>query len=340
MSLYLVTGGCGFIGSHLSQALINANHQVRIIDDLSTGLRVNAPKDAELLVCDITNYENMKMAFKDVDGCFHLAAKASIVYYDENWPIANQINLGGTINTFAASRSCRKNGKAPPVVYASSAAIYGGCEKIPLAESTQALPLTGYAADKLACEINGNIAFSKYDIANIGLRFFNVFGPRQNPESIYSGVISIFVNRLLQGQNLTVYGDGLQVRDFIYVDDVVQALMLSMQYLENNHSCNVYNVSTNMPTSIRGLISTLGQITGLQPEVIYAEPRLGDPRLSAGLYNKAKTDLGFNPETSLKDGLLKTIQYIAGERSKYQSNLANKYFDKIAKGKSTNQFSL
>ena len=266
--------------------------------------------------------------------------KASIVYYDENWPKANSINLGGTINAFAASRASFRNGKCPPVVYASSAAIYGGCEQIPLSESTEPFPISGYASDKLACEINAKIAYSKYDVGNIGLRFFNVYGPRQNPESIYSGVISIFINKLLQGQPLTVYGDGLQVRDFVYVDDVVQALMLSMQQLEKKHVCEVYNVATNMPTSIRGLISTLSQLTGLMPQVEYSDPRIGDPRLSAGLYNKAKFDLGFNPTTSLKEGLLNTVKYLASQRSQYQNNVANKYFEQITKTKSRKKFKI
>ena len=224
MALYLVTGGCGFIGSHLVEDLLNRGHRVRILDDLSTGKRSNLPAGApsrqcELITGDVIDRELVERCFEGVDHCFHLAAVASVQRSNEDWSGTHRINLTGAINIFDAARRQRV-----PVVYASSAAVYGDNADTPLQESAQLRPLTAYGADKLGCELHARVASLVHSVPTTGLRFFNVYGPRQCASSPYSGVISIFADRLTRAEPLVVFGDGEQTRDFIFVKDVVAFL--------------------------------------------------------------------------------------------------------------------
>src|SRR5580658_5449763 len=211
---YLVTGGAGFIGSHLCDALVADGHAVRVLDDLSTGKRANLPAGAELIEGDIADPAAVRQAVAGVDACFHLAAIASVARGVDDWLGTHRANLTGTITLFD---ELRRQPRPVPVVYASSAAIYGDCADLPIKESATKHPLSAYGADKYGCELHARVASHVHGVPTVGLRFFNVYGPRQDPRSPYSGVISIFCERLAAGRSVTVDGDGLQSRDFVYV---------------------------------------------------------------------------------------------------------------------------
>jgi UDP-glucose 4-epimerase len=187
---YLVTGGCGFIGSHLVDALCRAGHSVRILDDLSTGSLAYTPCSVEVIRGDVADLYSVKIAMRDVDGCFHLAAVASVERCNLDWPGTHRTNLAGTVAVFDAARK-----RSTPVVYASSAAVYGNNPDV-LTEDAVPRPISAYGADKLGCELHGSVAHRVHRVPNCGLRFFNVYGPRQDPNSPYSGVITIFSNRI------------------------------------------------------------------------------------------------------------------------------------------------
>ncbi len=246
MSTYLVTGGCGFIGSHLADSLLADGHAVRILDDLSTGKRANKPEAATLIEADVADPRAVVRAMEGVDGCFHLAAIASVERANRDWLGTHRVNLSGTITILEAAR-----GGPIPVVYASSAAIYGDNPALPLAETAAPRPLSAYGADKLGCELHARVAGRVHGIPTTGLRFFNVYGPRQDPLSPYSGVISIFCERLRGGRGVTIFGDGGQTRDFVFVADVVRALRAALRRVSTE--AGVFNVCTGRASSVRDL---------------------------------------------------------------------------------------
>jgi len=221
MPLALVTGGCGFIGSHLVAALLARGDRVRVLDDLSTGRRENLAPGAELSEGDVADPAAVRAAMAGAAVCFHLAAIASVERGMTEWLTTHRANLSGTIAVFDAARAAGRI----PVVYASSAAVYGEQERLPIAEDAPTLPLSAYGADKLGCELHARVAGHVHGVPTMGLRFFNVFGARQDPGSPYSGVISIFCDRMSRGEGVTIHGDGGQTRDFIHVSDVVRGLV-------------------------------------------------------------------------------------------------------------------
>jgi UDP-glucose 4-epimerase len=300
LGAYLVTGGCGFIGSHLVEALLRAGHAVRVLDDLSTGHRHNLPPGVELLEGDVADAALVRRAMAGMDGCFHLAAVASVERSNLDWLGTHRANLTGSICVFDAAREGRR-----PVVYASSAAIYGDNPALPLAEDARPRPLSAYGADKLGSEQHALVAGLVHGVPSCGLRFFNVFGPRQDPRSPYSGVISIFCDRLRAGQGITVYGDGGQSRDFIYVGDVVRALRAAMDRAAT--TAPVFNVCTGRATTVLDLATTIARLLGRNPEIAFAPPRAGEIRESLGDPAAAMRALGFAAETSLEDGLRATL---------------------------------
>lgn len=305
MARYLVTGGCGFIGSHLADALVADGHQVVILDDLSTGKRENAPKQAEVIIGDAVDYNVVERAFKNIDGCFHLAAVASVERSNEAWVETHKVNVTATVNIFqAASRQ-----KSPvPVVYTSSAAIYGDNPNVPLAEDSVARPLTAYGADKYGCELHARVAWLVHRVPNIGIRPFNIYGPRQDPKSPYSGVISIFADRISNHMPYTINGDGKQTRDFVFVLDIVKVYRAVMEKL--TESCEVLNVCTGRATSVNELADTLEKICGYQGERRYGPPRKGDARASVGNPAKLRSHVGFVPSTTLEQGLRMIIEHL------------------------------
>jgi len=302
---YLVTGGCGFIGSHLCEALLAQGDKVRILDDLSTGKLANKPRGAVLFRGDVADAALVREALSGVDGCFHLAAVASVERGNEDWLGTHRTNLTGAITVFEAARRARSDGRAVPVVYASSAAVYGDNPAVPLAETAATRPLSAYGADKLGCELHARVAAHVHGVPTVGLRFFNVFGPRQDPKSPYSGVISIFCDRLSAGQGIRIFGDGRQTRDFVYVADVVAALLAAMRRLPPESP--VFNVCTGRSTSILDLAATIGALCGRAPQIDFAPPRAGEIRASLGDPARLAAALGVTAATSLRDGLAKTL---------------------------------
>jgi UDP-glucose 4-epimerase len=302
---YLVTGGCGFIGSHLVERLIKLGHEARVLDDLSSGRRANLPLDCEVLVGDVADEATVRRAMADVDGCFHLAAVASVVRCNEDWLGTHRVNQSGAIAVFEGARSAR-HGEPVPVVYASSAAVYGDSDAVPLSERVPPRPLTAYGADKFGAELHARVATLVHGVPTVGFRFFNVYGPRQDPRSPYSGVISIFADRILRGRPIQIFGDGKQVRDFVYVEDVVNFLVAGM--LRPRRHPEVYNVCRGRATSIWQLAQTLAAICGTTADASLRPPRPGDIYRSLGDPRKAKEELGCCAETELEDGLRKTLR--------------------------------
>jgi UDP-glucose 4-epimerase len=306
MSRFLVTGGAGFIGSHLCDALIADGHTARVLDDLSTGHRHNLPAGVELLVGDVADADLVGKAMEGADGCFHLAAIASVEKGMTDWLGTHRANLTGAVTVFDA---IRRQGSRIPVVYASSAAVYGDARTVPITEAEPCAPLSAYGADKYGCELHARVATHVHGIPTVGLRFFNVYGPRQDPKSPYSGVISIFTERIAAGQPIKIFGDGGQTRDFVYVADVVAALRASMALRPDQAS--VFNVCTGIATSVADLAAIIGDLCGKAPAIAHEAPRAGEIRHSLGVSRQADTVLGLPGRRALRDGLSEVLVWLA-----------------------------
>ncbi len=303
MALYVVTGGAGFIGSHLTDALLAAGHSVRVVDDLSTGKRENLDPRAELLVGDAADPALIRTALQGAAGVFHLAAVASVARANEDWLGTHRSNLTATITVLDGARAAGRI----PVVYASSAAIYGDQGEGNIAETALPRPMSAYGADKLGSELHARVAFGVHGVPTTGFRFFNVYGPRQDPKSPYSGVISIFAETISAGRTITINGDGAQTRDFIFVADIVRHLLAGMQRLHRAPDASVFNACTGRALSVLELAQTIGEVSGQTPHIAFGPARPGDIRSSLGDPNRARAALGVAAETSLASGLGQTL---------------------------------
>jgi len=318
---YLVTGGAGFIGSHLVDALLARGHSVRVLDDLSTGRIENLPTGCMLLRGDVADPESVHRAMQGVAGCFHLAAVASVARANEDWLGTHRTNQMGTVVVLDEAR--RLGGIS--VVYASSAAVYGEIAGI-AREDLSPAPLTAYGADKLGSELHARVATRVHGVPTLGLRFFNVYGPRQDPSSPYSGVISLFADAIGAGRPVRIHGDGHQSRDFVFVADVVAHLIAAMARLEGSslggtrlgeswHRENgadaamplVANVCTGQETSVLQLAHALGKACGRTAAVVHAAARPGDIRRSVGSPALAIAHLAVQARIPLDKGLAATL---------------------------------
>ncbi len=308
MAAYLVTGGAGFIGSHLCHALRARGDTVRVLDDFSTGKRENLPDGIELIVGDVADPVTVRRAVEGVGGCFHLAAIASVERGVTDWLGTHRANLTGTIAVFDAVRRLPAK---PPVVYASSAAVYGDAAA-PLAEDFRPHPLSAYGADKYGCELHARVAGHVHGVATVGLRFFNIYGPRQDPASPYSGVISIFCEKLRRGAPIDIFGDGQQTRDFVFVADAVAALLAAMRLRPAD--APVFNVCTGIPTSVLALARTIAELAGTGLDARHLPPRPGEIRHSAGSPAAARAALGLPQPVPLRAGLAEVLQWLNGSR--------------------------
>jgi UDP-glucose 4-epimerase len=305
MACFLVTGGAGFMGSHLVDALLKQGHAVRVLDDLSSGTRKNLPlHQIEFINGDVADPITVEQAFDGIDGCFHLAAIASVVRSNIDWLRAHQVNLSGTINIFNQARRLRPR-REVPVVYASTAAIYADCGVVPLGEHGPIAPLSAYGADKRACELHARVAGWVHGIPTVGLRFFNLYGPRQDPRSPYSGVIALFADRLARRQPVQIFGDGQQVRDFTYIGDAVGALNRALPAASTG--APVFNVCTGKGTTVRALAETMAAFYRAELIAHYQPARIGEVRVSIGDPCHAAERLGFRAETTLTEGLAVTL---------------------------------
>lgn len=308
MTLWLVTGGCGFIGSHLCDALIAAGDRVRVLDNLSSGRRENLAPGARLLVGDVGDPALLARAMEGVDGCFHLAAIASVERGVREWRETHRVNLSAFVALLDAARAAGR----VPVVYASSAAVYGSNDALPLTETAETRPLSAYGADKLGCELHARVAGAVHGIPTVGLRFFNVYGTRQDPASPYSGVISIFADRLLRGDALTVFGDGLQSRDFVHVSAVVAALRAGMGRADRVAS--VFNVCAGRSTTVLELAQVLAEACHTEPVIRHASGRAGEVRNSLGAPQAARAVLGLDEPLGLREGLREVVRWMRAGR--------------------------
>ena len=306
MALYVVTGGAGFIGSHLCDALLAAGDTVRVLDDLSTGRRNNLDPRAELVVGDVADAGLATRVLAGAAGCFHLAAVASVARAHEDWLGTHRANQTGTIAVLDAARRVGPI----PVVYASSAAIYGDQGAGPIGEDARPRPLSAYGADKLGSELHAAVAFGVHGVPTLGLRFFNVYGPRQDPASPYSGVISIFAARIAAGLPVTVHGDGLQTRDFVYVDDIVGHLLAAMRRLRTTPEARVLNACTGRATTVLALAHALAEAAGCAGIVRFGPARPGDIGFSLGDPTSSRAVLRVTAATTLADGLARTLAHL------------------------------
>jgi nucleoside-diphosphate-sugar epimerase len=301
----VVTGGAGFIGSHTVDALIERGAKVVVIDDLSSGKMENIVhhgKKIEFHKTDITDHDSLKKIFDGAYAVLHLAA-LSVVPRSIKHPFeTNQINIGGTLSVFLAG----KEAKVDRIVYASSSSVYGNTPTMPKVETMQPKPISPYAVQKYADELYANAYYALDGLKTIGLRYFNVFGPRQNPDSEYSAVIPKFIQMVKKGTNPTIFGDGTQARDFTYIENVVDANILAIG-AEDGFG-EVFNVGTGKQVSLNELVETLGKIMGNKISPQYLPVRVGDVKNSLSDISKARAKLGYRPAVSFKQGLEKTVK--------------------------------
>jgi UDP-glucose 4-epimerase len=298
----LVTGGAGFIGSHLVDALLAAGESVRVLDDLSTGNLANLPANrVELIRGSVADPDVVQKAVVGCEVVYHLAAVASVTKSVETPALSHAVCATGTLHVLDAARKLGVR----RVVYAASSSAYGDQPGDSRSEDDALIPLSPYAAAKLAGEHYCTAFISVYGLETVRLRFFNVFGPRQDPTSPYSGVIAIFSNLMKQGKTPTIFGDGLQARDFVYVADVVKALRLAAE--AKNAVGRVYNIGTGKSTNLLELVQHLNEILGTTVKAVHQPPRTGDVRISQASIRRAQAELGYAPAVSFRDGLAKTL---------------------------------
>jgi len=299
----LVTGGAGFIGSHLVERLLADGHAVRVLDDFSTGKLENLPDHPHLEVVrgGVEDVDTVERCVTGVDWIFHEAAIASVPRTIAD-PLASQrVNYAGTVNLLEAAVH---HGR-PRLVFAASAAAYGDLPGLPKREDAMVRPLSPYAVDKLASEHACAVYHHLHGLHAVCLRYFNVFGPRQDPSSPYSGVISIFVDHVLRGSAPAILGDGEQTRDFVFVSDVVEANLRAVQM--DAAAGGLFNIGTGNATSLNGLLETLCRIRGVECRPEYGPARAGDIRHSCAEVQRAHRVLGWRPSVSLEEGLTQLL---------------------------------
>jgi len=311
MALHLVTGGAGFIGSHLVDALLARGDRVRVLDDFSTGSWDNLETVRERVAViegDITDPATVRSAMRDVEVVFHEAALASVPRSVANPMATHRVCVDGTLQVLLAARDA----KVRRVVYAASSSAYGNSVRLPKSEGDPTAPLSPYAVAKLAAE-HYCAAFSEvYGLETVRLRYFNVFGPRQTPDSPYAAVIPLFIRALTTGTNPVLHGDGEQSRDFTFVDDVVRANLLAAS--APGVSGRVYNVARGRRTSLLELIALLNGLLGTSIAPTHTAPRVGDVKHSLADVERAKADLGYRPTTDMKEGLRRCLEWRRGRR--------------------------
>lgn len=313
MRFQVVTGGAGFIGSHIVGRLLQEGEEVVIVDDFSTGRESNLAdfkSHPKLLVerTSILESDALVRIFKGAEFVFHQAAIPSVQRSLEYPLETNAVNVGGTLNVFLAAREAG----VKRVVYASSSSLYGDSEILPKSEEFSINPLSPYALQKFAGELYTRLFFNLYGTGGIALRYFNVFGPRQDPMSEYSAVIPRFVTAMLNGEAPTIYGDGEQSRDFTYIDNVVDANLRAAR--SSNADGEVMNIAVGTRISLNDLVSVLNQLFGTRIKPIYEPARAGDVRHSQACIARARRLIGFEPRVDFKTGLQRTIDWYARSR--------------------------
>ena len=303
---YIVTGGAGFIGSHIAEGLAQAGHDVVVVDNLFSGKLENiAPlltrENARFVRGSVTDLPLLKKTFDGADGVFHEGAIASVPRSIADPAATNEANVTGTLNVLVAARDCG----VPKVLFASSSSVYGNTPALPKREDMAPHPLSPYAVSKLAGEEYLRVFSEVYGLKTVSLRYFNVFGPRQDPLSQYAAVIPNFITRILRHEPPVIYGDGEQTRDFSYVKDVVQANLRAME----SGAEGVFNVAYCQRITLKELAATIMELTGITVPLRFDPPRPGDVRDSLADISRARQAFGYSPAYTVKSGLRETIEW-------------------------------
>src|SRR3989338_834634 len=307
MAKCLVTGGAGFIGSHIVDALVAQGDQVRVFDNLSTGKKENldpTKSKIEFILGDVRDKEAVQKALKGVDYVFHVAALRAVLRSVDDPVETNDVNVTGTLNVLLAARDHH----VKRVVSTSSSSVYGDTEKFPCQENDLPRPQSPYAASKIMGEYYCKIFTHLYGLETVSLRYFNVFGPRQNPESVYSAVIPIFIDCLLKGESPEIHWDGKQSRDFSYVDNVVMGKICAME--AKGAAGEVVNIACHQEFSVLDIFENLKDILNIHDiHPVFKPKRAGDVRRTFADISKAEKLLGFKVQTRFKEGLAKTVEW-------------------------------
>jgi UDP-glucose 4-epimerase len=310
---YLVTGGAGFIGSNTVDELVRRGHSVVVLDDLSSGKEDNLAElrnKITFIKGSITDIEVVRKAMYEAEYVLHLAARTSVPRSVKDPIETNKINIDGTLNVLVAAKEL----KVKRVVFAASSSAYGETPTLPKVETMQPQPISPYGVTKFVGELYGQTFGRCYGLENVSLRYFNIFGPRQDPSSPYSGVLAKFCTAFLEDSQPVVFGDGEQTRDFTYVENAVQANLLACE--APNVSGKVFNVGVGGRVSLNGVLSELQKITGKKLEAKYDPPRDGDIRDSQADISQAKNFLGYDPQVTFEDGLARTFQWYRETQAK------------------------
>ncbi|MFC2034448.1 SDR family oxidoreductase [Chloroflexota bacterium] len=305
MKKVVVTGGAGFIGSSLTKELVSRNYDVTVIDDLSTGKTDNIKEllsegKVSFIKDSILNLSLLQKLFQSVDYVFHQAAIPSVPRSVDNPELSHEVNITGTLNVLLSAR----DNKVKKVIYASSSSVYGESQSLPKREDMLPGPLSPYAVTKLAGEYYCQIFQHVYGLTTVCLRYFNVYGPGQDPDSQYAAVVPLFIKSSLGGESLAIFGDGEQTRDFTFVKDVVDA---NIQAAESD-ATGLFNISRGESITLNKLAQLIIELVGNKVEPIHQEPRIGDVKHSLADISKAKT-FGYIPKYDLRTGLIETIKW-------------------------------
>ena len=304
MNKYLVTGGAGFIGSHIAGELVRKGYSVRVIDNFSTGKRENISSfldEIELVEADIREFKSCREVVEGMDFVLHQAALTSVPFSIEDPLLTNEVNITGTLNLLLASR----NAKVQRLIFASSAAVYGDDSRLPKTENMEGLPISPYALSKRVGEMYCQLFSRLYGLSTVCLRYFNIFGPRQDPFSQYASVIPNFIGKMLKEEKPSVFGDGEQSRDFLYVSNAVDANILASRASEV--SGEVFNIAGGEKTTVNSLVKELNEVLGKEIKPAYDDPRSGDIKHSYADISKARKMLKYEPTVSFSKGLNETV---------------------------------
>ncbi|HKT46458.1 MAG TPA: SDR family oxidoreductase [Candidatus Acidoferrales bacterium] len=310
---YLVTGGAGFIGSNTVDELVRRGHSVVVLDDLSSGKEENLAETRNKITFikgSITDIEVVRKAVQEADYVLHLAARTSVPRSVKDPIETNRINIDGTLNVLVAARDA----KVKRVVFAASSSAYGETPTLPKVETMSPQPISPYGVTKFVGELYAQTFGRCYGLENVSVRYFNIFGPRQDPGSPYSGVLAKFCTCFLEGTQPVVFGDGEQTRDFTYVDNAVQANLLACE--APNVSGRVFNVGVGGRTSLNEVLRVLGEVSGNRLEAKYDPPREGDIRDSQADISQAREWLGYEPAVAFDEGLRRTFEWYKSSAKK------------------------
>jgi UDP-glucose 4-epimerase len=313
MAKYLITGVAGFIGSTIANRLVERGDEVRGIDNFSTGNRNNLNGLAgqmDLVEADILDMEAMRRACSGVDCLFHEAAIPSVPKSVKDPLGSNQANVDGTVNVLIAA----KDAGVKRVVYAASSSAYGDTPTLPKQEDMSPNPISPYAVAKLASEYYMTSFYRCYGLETVSLRYFNIFGPRQDPTSQYSGVLAKFITQMLQGEQPTIFGDGEQSRDFTYIDNAVDANLLAASAPAARAAGRMFNIATGTRASLNATFEVLKKITGYTGKPKYEPEREGDVKHSLADISRAQKDLAYQPKVGFEDGLRRTVEWYKNGR--------------------------